>query len=165
MTGRLTGQLGPRTLKVVYGELTPAVLAAELPAMTRVDRAHLVMLAERSLVPAAAAGALLRCIDELAARDWAPLLGRPAPRGLYLMYEGYLIERLGPDVGGVLHTGRSRNDLKATVTALRLREWVLDFAAEAVRLQAVLLGRARAYASVVMPVHTHYQAAMPITYG
>jgi argininosuccinate lyase len=51
------------------------------------------------------------------------------------------------------------------VTALRLREWVLDFAAEAVRLQAVLLGRARAHASVVMPVYTHHQAAMPATYG
>ncbi|MFL6130021.1 MAG: lyase family protein [Mycobacteriales bacterium] len=165
MTGRLTGQLGPRTLRVVYGELTPTGLAAELRLLTRVDRAHLVMLSERSLVPAAAAGALLRCIDELAALDWAPLLGRPAPRGLYLMYEGYLIERLGADVGGVLHTGRSRNDLKATVTALRLREWVLDFAADAARLQAVLLGRARAYASVVMPVYTHYQAAMPVTYG
>ncbi|HZB47925.1 MAG TPA: lyase family protein [Mycobacteriales bacterium] len=165
MTGRLTGQLGARTQQVVYGELTPAVLAAELPAMTRVDRAHLVMLAERSLVPAGAAGELLRCIEELAARDWAPLLGRPAPRGLYLMYEGWLVERLGPDVGGVLHTGRSRNDLKATVTALRLRDWVLGFAAEAARLQAVLLGRARAYRSVVMPVYTHHQAAMPATYG
>ena len=165
MTGRLTGQLGPRTLQVVYGELGPAALAAELPVATRVDRAHLVMLAERSLVPADAAGALLRCIEDLAAGDWAPLVGRPAPRGLYLMYEGYLIERLGADVGGVLHTGRSRNDLKATVTALRLRDWVLDFAAEAVRLQAVLLGRARAYRSVVMPIYTHHQAAMPVTYG
>ncbi len=165
MTGRLTGQLGARTLQVVYGELTPAVLAAELPAMTRVDRAHLVMLAERSLVPAEAAAALLRGIDELAARDWAPLLGRPAPRGLYLMYEGWLVERLGADVGGVLHTGRSRNDLKATVTALRLRDRVLDLATEAARLQAVLLGRARAYRSVVMPVYTHHQAAMPATYG
>lgn len=165
MTGRLTGQLGPRTLQVVYGELTAAGLAAELPLLTRVDRAHLVMLAERELVAPAAAGALLRCIGELASLAWEPLLGRPAPRGLYLMYEGYLVERLGADVGGVLHTGRSRNDLKATVTALRLREWVLDLAAEAVRLQAVLLGRARAYASVVMPVYTHYQAAMPVTYG
>lgn len=165
MTGRLTGQLGPRTLRVVYGELTRTGLEAELPLLTRVDRAHLAMLAERELVTAEAAGALLRCIEELATERWEPLLGRPAPRGLYLMYEGWLIERLGADVGGVLHTGRSRNDLKATVTALRLREWVLDFAAEAVRLQAVLLGRARAYAGVVMPIHTHYQAAMPVTYG
>jgi len=164
-TGRLRGELGSRTRRVVYGELTQAELDAELPLMVRVDQAHLVMLAEQKLVAAEAAGALLRCMAELAADRYRPLLTRPAPRGLYLMYEGYLTERLGPDIGGVLHSGRSRNDLKATITNLRLREWVLDFAEQAVRLEAVLLSRARAYRSVVMPVYTHFQAAMPVTYG
>jgi len=164
-TGRLIGELGPRTRQVVYGELTQAGLDAELPLMVRVDQAHLVMLAEQKLVSAEAARGLLRCLDELAGQRFRPLLSRPAPRGLYLMYEGYLIDRLGPDIGGVLHTGRSRNDLKATITSLRFREWLLDFAEQAARLEAVLLSRARVYQSVVMPVYTHFQAAMPITYG
>ena len=165
MTGRLTATVGARTRRVVYGELGPAELAAELPVQVRVDRAHLVMLAERGLVNPAAVAALLAELDALQAAGWAPLHGRPAPRGLYLMYEGHLAERLGPDIGGVLHTGRSRNDLKATVTALRLRERALELAAEAVRLRAVLLARARAHRDVLMPVHTHFQAAMPVTYG
>jgi argininosuccinate lyase len=163
--GRLLGQLGPRTQRVVYGELSAAELEAELPLMLRVDRAHVVMLAERGLISADAAGALLRCMDQLTAERFRPLLSRPAPRGLYLMYEGYLVERLGPDIGGVLHTGRSRNDLKATITNLRLREWVLGFGEQAVRLEAVLLARARAHAGAVMPIYTHFQAAMPVTYG
>jgi len=164
-TGRLVGGLGPRTRRVVYGELSQAEIEAELPLMLRVDRAHVVMLAEQKLVSADAAGELLRCMDELEAERFRPLLPRPAPRGLYLMYEGYLIERLGPDVGGVLHSGRSRNDLKATITNLRLREWLLEFAEQAARLEAILLSRARAYRSVVMPIYTHFQAAMPVTYG
>jgi argininosuccinate lyase len=164
-TGRLTGQLGPRTRRVVYGELTEAALAAELPLMIQVDQAHVVMLAERGLITAAAARDLLRCMAELTERDYRPLLSRPAPRGLYLMYEGYLVERLGPDVGGVLHTGRSRNDLKATMTALRLRRWLLEFGEQAGRLAGVLLSRARAHRDTVMPVYTHFQPAMPITYG
>lgn len=164
-TGRLLGQLGPRTQRVVYGELTQADIDAELPLMIRVDQAHLVMLAERELISPAAAAQLLRCMEALAAARFAPLLHRPAPRGLYLMYEGYLIERLGADVGGVLQSGRSRNDLKATITNLRLRGWLLEFAAQAVRLQAVLLSRARAYQETVMPAYTHFQAAMPVTYG
>src|SRR5580692_8538457 len=118
-TGRLQGQLGPRTQRVVYGELTAAELDAELPLMLWVDQAHLVMLAERQLISAAAAAGLLRCMDGLAAARFRPLLGRPAPRGLYLMYESYLIEELGAGIGGVLHSGRSRNDLKATITSLR----------------------------------------------
>jgi argininosuccinate lyase len=164
-TGRLVGELGRRTRRVVYGDLGPAGIEAELPLMITVDQAHVAMLAARGLIPAAAARGLLRCMDELTTQRFRPLFSRPAPRGLYLMYEGYLIERLGPDVGGVLHTGRSRNDLKATLTSLRLRDWVLDFGEQATRLEAVLLSRARAHRAVVMPVHTHFQAAMPVTYG
>jgi argininosuccinate lyase len=161
-TGRLVGELGQRTRRVVYGPLSPADIAAELPLMLRVDRAHTVMLAEQGLVSREAAAALLHCMDTLRVED---LADRPAPRGLYLMYEGYLIERLGADVGGVLHTGRSRNDLKATMTSLGLRDWLLEFASQVLRLEAVLLCRARAYGGVVMPVYTHFQAAMPLTYG
>jgi argininosuccinate lyase len=164
-TGRLVGELGLRTRRIVYGELTAAALEAELPLMISVDQAHVAMLAAQKLISPAVARELLRCMDELAAQRFRPLLSRPAPRGLYLMYEGYLIETLGPDVGGVLQTGRSRNDLKATLTSLQLRDWVLEFGEQAIRLEAVLLARARAYHDVVMPIYTHFQAAMPGTYG
>ncbi|WP_406161764.1 lyase family protein [Streptomyces canus] len=133
--------------------------------MIQVDRAHVMMLAEQNLISADIARQLLDCMTDLTAQRYRPLLSRPAPRGLYLMYEGYLIDRLGPDVGGVLHTGRSRNDLKATITSMRFRQWTLDFSEQASRLQGVLLSRARAYQSVLMPVYTHFQAAMPVTYG
>jgi len=164
-TGRLVAEISARTRRVVYGEQSPAELAAELALMTRVDQAHLAMLNAAGLIEPAAARELLNCIAELSGEGFQPLFGRATPRGLYLMYEGYLIERLGPDIGGVLHTGRSRNDLKACITAIRLRSWLIEFGEQAGRLTAALLGRARAYRSVVMPVYTHYQAAMPISYG
>jgi argininosuccinate lyase len=164
-TGRLLGELSPRTRRVVYGEPSRAELEAELALMVQVDQAHLVMLAQQRLIQPAVAARLLTCIDDLAASQFAALHSRPAPRGLYLMYEGYLIERLGPEVGGVLQSGRSRNDLKATMTLLRLREWLLEFTEQAVRLEALLLARARAYAQVLMPAYTHFQAAMPVSYG
>jgi argininosuccinate lyase len=164
-TGRLTGEIGQRTRRIIYGPLSAADIDAELPLMVCVDQAHVVMLAEQKLISAPTAAGLLRCIAALAADGFRPLHGRPAPRGLYLMYEGYLMEQLGPEVGGVLQTGRSRNDLKATMTSLRLRDWLLNFAEQATRLEAVLLSRARAYRDVVMPVYTHYQAAMPASYG
>jgi argininosuccinate lyase len=162
--GRIQGELGLRTRRVVYGELTPGAIDAELPLMIQVDQAHLVMLAEQRLIAWETAGRLLRCLADLAT-DPRPLHHRPAPRGIYLMYEGYLIERLGAEVGGVLQSGRSRNDLKATLTYLRTRQWLLDFAEQATRLEAVLLSRSRAYQQVVMPVYTHFQAAMPVSYG
>ncbi|MFJ8860521.1 argininosuccinate lyase [Streptomyces sp. NPDC102451] len=164
-SGRLTSTIGLRTQRLVYGELTPVALRDELSLTTEIDLAHVVMLAEQDLLERPAAARLLRSITALRDEDYTPLRELPAPRGVYLMYERYLSQTLGEEIGGRLHTGRSRNDLKATATAMRLRFWALDFLAEAVRLEAVLLSRARAHQDVVMPVHTHFQAAMPITYG
>ncbi|MFJ8661902.1 argininosuccinate lyase [Streptomyces sp. NPDC093795] len=164
-TGRLTGTLGPRTRRVVYGESGPEDIRQELGATTTVDLAHVVMLTERGLLPREAAAALLRRITALRADGFTALYELPAPRGLYLMYEGHLVAELGAEVGGKLHTARSRNDIKATLTALRLRAELTDLLGEVLRLQAVLLARARAHRSVVMPVYTHFQPAMPVSYG
>ncbi|MEU7672541.1 argininosuccinate lyase [Streptomyces huasconensis] len=164
-TGRLTATLGPRTRRVVYGEPGPEDVRRELTGTSLVDLAHVVMLTEQELLPAPAAARLLDHITRLRADGFTELLGRPAPRGLYLMYESHLVAELGADVGGKLHTGRSRNDIKATLTALRLRADLADLLGEALRLQGVLLARARAHRDTVMPVYTHFQPAMPVTYG
>jgi argininosuccinate lyase len=164
-TGRLTRTLGARTSRVVYGEPGPDDILRELGPTSTIDLAHVVMLTECGLLPRTAAGTLLRTITGLRADGFAELYDHPAPRGLYLMYESHLIERLGAEVGGKLHTGRSRNDIKATITAMRLREVLTDLLGELLRLQAVLLSRARAHLDVVMPVYTHFQPAMPVTYG
>lgn len=163
-TGRLTQGLRPRTGRMVFGS-APGELVEELRLNSMIDLAHVVMLHRQGLLDAASAAALLHCVLALRANDFGELQGVPAPRGTYLMYESQLTERLGEAVGGALHTGRSRNDLKATMTALRLRSWLAGFLSEAFRLEAVLLGRARVHRDVVMPIHTHFQAAMPITYG
>ncbi|WP_282791741.1 argininosuccinate lyase [Streptomyces sp. CC224B] len=164
-TGRLTAVLGPRTRRVVYGGQGLDEVRGELELTSTVDLAHVVMLTETGLLPGPAAAALLERVGHLRATGFAALAGLPAPRGLYLMYEGHLTAELGPDVGGKLHTGRSRNDLKATVTAMRLRGELLGLLGEVLRLQAALLSRARAHGGVVMPVYTHFQPAMPVTYG
>ncbi|WPB88655.1 argininosuccinate lyase [Streptomyces malaysiensis] len=164
-TGRLTRTLGPRTRRVVYGEPDPGAIRGELEPISTIDMAHVVMLTECGLLPADTATALLERITRLRAEGFGSLHGLPAPRGLYLMYEGHLVAELGADVGGKLHAGRSRNDIKATVTAMRLRGELTDLLGEVLRLQAVLLSRARAHRDVVMPVYTHFQPAMPVSYG
>lgn len=160
-TGRLRRGITARAARIVFA----ADLDTELPYLTEIDEAHLVMLAERGLVDPCAAGALLREIGALRAADYAPLRDRPAPRGTYLMYESHLIERLGAEVGGVLQTGRSRNDLKATTHLLRARLVVDRLRRGLLRLQAVLLSRARTHRQVVMPAYSQFQPAVPATYG
>lgn len=164
-TGRIAGTLGARTRQVVYGNLGPEAIRQELEPISTVDLAHVVMLAEVGLLPLPAAAALLTRIRGLRADGFRELSGRDAPRGAYLMYEGYLVDELGADTGGRLHTGRSRNDLKATTTAMRLRAELTGLIGELLRLQAALLSRARIHRDTVMPAYTHFQPAMPVSYG
>ncbi|MGW1429750.1 lyase family protein [Streptomyces sp. NPDC002431] len=170
-TGRLRTGLDPEAHAIVYGAyLDPApsaadVLQEELRLTTTVDRAHLVMLAERGIVARDTARALLVEIDALRATDFAAIRGRPLPRGVYLAYEHYLSEVLGEACGGVLHTGRSRNDLNATTVRLRTRAPYARLLDAVDRLARTLLDRAEEYADATMPAYTHGQPAVPITYG
>jgi argininosuccinate lyase len=162
-TGRIRRPLSPTARRIVFGE--PLLGPSELDLTTRVDRAHLVMLAEQELVDRAAAAALLAEIERLRAGGFAPLQRAEARRGWYLLYEDWLADRLGERSAGVLRTGRSRNDLNATVLLLRLRLPVERLLTETLRLQVVLLAGARRHARTVMPAYTHYQPAVPTTYG
>lgn len=164
-TGRILQGLTPTARRILFGPSADAGIDAELGHITQVDRAHLVMLAERGIIDSTSACLLLETIEDLRSSDFAPLRGELAPRGLYLLYENYLIEKLGAQTGGILQTARSRNDLNATILLLRLRKPYMKLITEALRLQAVLLRRARQYSDVVMPIYTHFQAAIPITYG
>ena len=164
-TGRILHTVSVSARRILFEQTSGESVAAELRHIAQVDRAHLIMLCECKIIKAEAACRLLCAIGELEACGFAPLKHVHAPRGLYLAYEDFLIKRLGEETGGVLHTARSRNDLNATTLRLRLRAPYLNLLREALRLQAVLIRRARRYGEIVMPAYTHYQAAVPITYG
>jgi argininosuccinate lyase len=164
-TGRIRRPLDRRAREIVFGDHVEQAIRDELPFYVQVDRAHLVMLLETGLLPREPGRRLLAAMDDLVERGYAPLRGRPAPRGLYLLYEGWLVETLGEDVGGAVHLARSRNDINATVLRLRLRGAYRRLAREVLRLLAVLVRRAERHARLVMPVYTHWQPALPVTYG
>lgn len=162
-TGRIRLPLSPTARRIVFPD--PAEATDELLAMTEVDRAHLVMLAERGLVPPGAAASLLCEISRLRAVDFGPLRTAEARRGLYLLYEDWLASRLDERTAGIARLGRSRNDLNATVFLLRLRSPYQQVMTATCRLQAVLLRGARRHRQVVMSAYTHHQPAFPTTLG
>ncbi|HEU4836471.1 MAG TPA: argininosuccinate lyase [Pyrinomonadaceae bacterium] len=164
-TGRILHGVSPSARRILFGQTSRESVASELGYIAQVDRAHVIMLRECKIITRAAACRLLCEIAELEHSGFASLADVHAPRGLYLAYEDFLIKKLGEEIGGVLHTARSRNDLNATTLRLRLRAPYLGLLREALRLQAVLIRRANRYGGTVMPAYTHYQAAVPISYG
>lgn len=164
-TGRIDHKLTAAARKILFARKLDDQIDEEMPFICRIDCAHLLMLAECQIVSSEKAQKLLRALQALVGQHFAPLKARPSERGLFLLYEHYLIETEGSAVGGVLQTARSRNDLGATLLRLRLRRPCYELINAALRLQAVLVNRAHAYGSMVMPAYTHGQPAEPITYG
>ena len=89
---------------------------------------------------------------------------RPELEDIHLNVERRLLELVG-EVGGKLHTGRSRNDQIAVDERLYLRDAVTRTREGLRRVQAALLARAEETAEAPMPGYTHLQRAQPIVLG
>ncbi|HEY2236965.1 MAG TPA: argininosuccinate lyase [Candidatus Angelobacter sp.] len=164
-TGRIRKLLSPTARKILFGRSTSSMIDDELPFICSADCAHLVMLAECGICDPQSTARLLRAIQRLMEADFDVLRGRDPVRGMFLLYEDYLIETEGAEVGGILQTARSRNDLNATVTKMRLRKPYIRLLSEILKFEAILLRRVEAYLDVVMPAYTHGQPAAPSTLG
>jgi len=131
------------------------IFAADLA----VDRAHVVMLAERGIVAEDEAATIL---DALADVEDAGFDALPDGEDVHEAIETAVVERVG-EVGGKMHTARSRNDEVATCIRYRLREDLLDAIEAVLALRGALADVADAEAETVMPGFTHLQPAQPTT--
>lgn len=140
-------------------------LERDFRGMMLINKAHAVMLARQGILTEDVVRALLDTLDELYAEGVERLYEEPGPEDLYSTIEQALIQRVGADTGGRLHTGRSRNDLGSTLTRMAARERFFSLLDPLLELREVLLGLAREHADTVMPGYTHLQPAQPTTLG
>jgi argininosuccinate lyase len=97
--------------------------------------------------------------QDVVSGDYLPTL---ADEDCHTALERGLIERVGPQLGGKLRAGRSRNDQIATLPRMYLREHARAIAALVGDLQQALADQAEAYFDVAMPGRTHLQHAQPV---
>jgi len=94
--------------------------------------------------------------------DAGSLHPSPVDEDVHGGLERLLIERVGPDVGGRLRAGRSRNDQVATLVKAYLRDQAGIIAALLLDLVDALATQARDHLDVAMPGRTHLQHAQPV---
>lgn len=135
-----------------------------LYAYCYVDMAHTVMLAEEGIITEAQAGQILKVYREIQAlgNDF-PI--NPKYDGMVLQFEKYLIENLGEDVGGRMHTGRSRPGHGNAVGRVIVRDLQIKIFGQLLDMIRSMLVIAQENAETVMPGYTHGQHAQPWTYG
>jgi len=78
--------------------------------------------------------------------------------------ESWLTEMLG-ELGGKIHTGRSRNDQVAVALRLFMKDRLKQLQSICVQIAQVLLGRIETEADLPMAGYTHLQSAMPSSAG
>jgi argininosuccinate lyase len=85
----------------------------------------------------------------------------PANEDVHMNIERALTESIG-EVGGKLHTARSRNDQIALDIRLYLRDKIDDIAELCNRLAVTFVTQAGANEDVLLPGYTHLQRAQPV---
>jgi len=127
------------------------------------SRAHARALHRAGLLTDAELADMLKGLDQLQADVesgvFTPVL---ADEDCHTALERGLIERVGPELGGRLRAGRSRNDQIATLGRMYLRDQARVIAAQVTDLQQALTDQAEAYMDVAMPGRTHLQHAQPV---
>ncbi len=127
------------------------------------SRAHTVILFHAGLLTSEQRDGLLAGLDSLAEDvadgSFTPLV---TDEDVHAALERGLIDRVGPDLGGRLRAGRSRNDQVATLFRMWLRDAVRRVAAAALDVVAALAAQAAEHPTAIMPGKTHLQSAQPV---
>ena len=140
-------------------------LDAQLPlfdALSRVDLAHTLVMAESGIVPAEAAHELIEALYRLRRHpdDFRP---DAALGDIYTNREAWLAGRT-PAVAW-LGAGRARREAITTAYTIKLREGVIELAQVLIGLTQTLVERSDEFAAALMPDYTYLQQAQPTTFG
>jgi argininosuccinate lyase len=130
------------------------------------SRAHARVLHKAGLLSADELERMIAGLDRLAA-DVADgsFTGTLADEDVHTALERGLLERLGPELGGKLRAGRSRNDQVATLFRMYLRDHARIIGGLLTDLQEALVALAEANRDVAMPGRTHLQHAQPVLFA
>lgn len=131
-----------------------------------VDKAHVVMLKEKNIIKKRDAVSILNCLISIEEQSAEFIeLELPAYEDVHTAIESVVIREIGEDVGGRMHTGRSRNDEVATCIRIALRNELFELMEAVNGLRTALLEKADEHIDTIMPGYTHLQHAQATTFA
>ena len=135
------------------------------PFDMRASKAQATMLASVGLLSRAEESQLLQGLDELLAQvEAGTFVIEPEFEDVHSKIEHYLTEKYG-DAGKKIHTARSRNDQVLTAIQLFVKDYCERIGAKVLALADLLLAQGEKYKNDLLPGYTHFQAAMPSSFG
>ena len=127
------------------------------------SRAHARVLHRAGLLTDTELAGMIEALDTLEADVTSgAFVAAPDDEDVHSALERGLIERAGPELGGKLRAGRSRNDQIATLVRMYLRRCAGQIAAGVLDVAEALCDQAAAHPRAPMPGRTHLQHAQPV---
>ncbi len=124
--------------------------------------AHARMLAKQGIISEKEAEAITKGLASIREEiEQGKFEFKPELEDIHMSIEARLVEKVG-EVGGKLHTARSRNDQVALDLRLFAKEAIADTLVKLKEFQQALINQAEANKGVVMPGYTHLQPAQPV---
>jgi argininosuccinate lyase len=134
-----------------------------LDPLLSIHSAHLVMLTGRGIVSEDDAHLLRKALDGVSPDEVRRAAYDGGCEDLFFYVERLITRACGEEVGGRLHTARSRNDIDMTMYRMRQRGFILDFLDATLGLRRALVAVAQRHRHTVFAAHTHTQPAQPST--
>ncbi len=135
------------------------------PYDVRGSIAHARMLAKQGIISPEDADAIISGLASIKEEvEQGKFQFKPEMEDIHMSIEARLIEKIG-EVGGKLHTARSRNDQVALDVRLFAKESINDTLLSLKKLQQALISLAEANKDIVMPGYTHLQRAQPVLFA
>lgn len=149
----------------VLSQLFEGVKAHYAGHMAALNAAHLVMLSETGILKPGDTRKLARALRQIDLEtDVSHLTYTGEHEDYFFFVEAELKRRLG-DLGGMLHTARSRNDMDHTLFKLALRSRTDVLWQETMALAHAVLEKAVVEKETLIVAYTHGQPAQPTTFG
>lgn len=162
---RLKSDLSEKVIEYLFEPSIIAERERSFSNMMDVNQAHLSMLLEEGIIEGKTGEKIKQGLEEISAEGKLALEIDPNLEDLYFNIEKKLIEKVGTETGGQLHTGRSRNDLYTTVLRMNTRDYLLKIMELVLQVRHTMLSLAEENMFIIISGYTHMQPAEPITLG
>ncbi|WP_048057868.1 argininosuccinate lyase [Methanothermococcus okinawensis] len=129
------------------------------------DIAHTKMLMEKNIVSEEDGKEIIKELINIFKNGMESLNLDPSLDDIHMVIESELIKKLGEDIAGRMHTGRSRNDEVATDLRMALREKILQILKQLINMEKNILNLAMEHKETLTIGYTHLQHAQPTTYA
>ncbi len=129
------------------------------------SKAQANMLAKIGMISGEEKDQLLQGLSELESQiEEGTFKIEEAYEDVHSKIEAYLTEKFG-DAGKKIHTARSRNDQVLVALQLFFKDYLQEAGEKVLQLSQILLEQAEASKDKILPGYTHFQAAMPSSFG